>query len=170
MTNILNGTVAQNTATLFLVDGSYSHRGLTYSLRTSLEAAWTTAGTVTGAQLGMAVFGGETAGRSYKKYRVVRAIGTASLGNASFAVTESTDINNALAEAFKTISAASGTTKRVVLITDGISGVDVKDATLNSYKNDSNITLDVVASGAHADRVQLKTWADGASGEFSVAQ
>ena len=60
--------------------------------------------------------------------------------------------------------------KRVVLITDGISAVDVQSSTLDSYKNNAAVTLDVVAWGDHADRVQLKTWADSASGSFSVAK
>lgn len=128
------------------------------------------AGTTTGAKLGLAVLGGQAGDEPYPKYRVVFAIGTPSIGWESLSVTESTNIDNALSEAFTTVSAASEASKRVVLITDGISGVDVQTATLNKYENDSSVTLDVVASDAHAGRVQLKTWADAASGTFSVGE
>ena len=189
MADILKGTVADNTATLFLVDFSLSvydlHHGV---INPALSAAATKAGSSTNAKVGLASFLGETSLAStypdnFPKYEVVNAIGSSSLSithsddalhqstpSSDRFTTGSTDIDNALSKAFTTISAATETNKRVVLISDGISAVDVQDSTLSSYKNDSAVTLDVVAWGPHADRVQLKTWSTTAGGTFSVAK
>ena len=178
---ILKDTVADSTATLFLLDYSFSVYADREGLTSALTAAAAKAGTSTGAQVGLASFIGDSTliGTptadvfGVYKYKVVHSIGSTSLGlpdEIAETSTGSTDIDNALSEAFTTVSAATTISKRVVLISDGISATAVKDATLNKYKNNSNVTLDVVAWGAHADRVQLKTWADAASGNFSVAE
>ena len=84
-------------------------------------------------------------------------------------ITGSTDIDNALHEAYSTVSDVSAENKRVVLISDGISSVEVRDSTLSQY-SDNDVFLDVVAWGAHADRVLLKSWADATGGRFNVAE
>ena len=187
MSDILTGKVADNTATLFLVD--YSHSVYLRNdavLHPALDAAATKAGESggTGRQVGLAIFLGETTlttntpdiytADHFQMYQVVNEVGSTSLSmyDGTFQPTGSTDIDHALQQAYSTITASSvtATSKRVVLITDGISVVDVQESTLNSYKDDSATTLDVVAWGGHADRVELKTWADSASGSFSVAK
>ena len=199
LSDILEGTVADNTATLFLVDYSFSvYLPNTNTLEPALNAAADKAGASSGVdrQVGLARFlggsslllsGDSEIVRRVPKYHVVKSVGSASLSvveeNAglrsvlrmeeaglSFFSVGSTDIDNALQQAYSTISAVTATNKRVVLITDGISATAVPDSTLNSYTNDSAVTLDVVAWGAHADRVQLKTWADSANGTFNVAK
>ena len=205
VSDILEGTVADNTATLFLVDYSGSLRQLwatqtdwkrhfDYTLIDgALNAAATKAAESSGKgrQVGLATFLGETTWTTtnpegHPKYKVIHAIAapsaTSSLGmpfrykdtlDGSVETLPgygSTDIDHALQQAYSTISGATATNKRVVLITDGISAVDVQDSTLDSYKNNPAVTLDVVAWGDHADRVQLKMWADSASGSFSVAK
>ena len=183
MTDILKDAVADNTATLFLVDYSFSvfevNKGVLYP---ALAAATTKAGSGTDRKVGLAMFLGETTlfanppddttSAYYQKYQVVNAVGSSSLSmsDGTFYSTGSTDIDHALQQAYSTISSVSATSKRVVLITDGISAVNVQDSTLNSYKNSSAVTLDVVAWGGHADRVLLKIWADADGGTFSVAQ
>ena len=180
LSDILTGKVADNTATLFLVDHSFSVYGSNEGvLHPALTAAAAKAGEGTGRQVGLAIFLGETTlfenadtTPNFQKYQVVNTIGSTSLSMSDgvFSPTGSTDIDHALSQAYSTISGATATSKRVVLITDGISAVDVQDSTLNSYKNDSATTLDVVAWGEHADRVELKKWADSVSGTFSVAK
>ena len=196
LSDILKGTVADDTATLFLVDYSFSvYPGNEGVLHPALTAAATKAGESSGndRQVGLAVFLGETILSQnppqnppigfqsvlYQKYHVVNTIGSSSLGMDDGTsvfyfpyLSGSTDIEYALQQAYSTITASSvtATNKRVVLITDGISATDVQTPTLNSYKNDTTVNLDVVAWGAHADRVQLKTWAESASGNFSVAK
>ena len=185
MSDILTGKVADNTATLFLVDHSFSvYRGNEAVLHPALTAAAAKAGEGTGRQAGLAIFLGETAlfakppdgytANHFQKYQVVNAIGSTSLSmdDATFAHTGSTDIDHALQQAYSTIadSSVTATSKRVVLITDGISAVGVQDSTLKKYKDDSATTLDVVAWGQHAKRVELKGWADSAGGTFSVAK
>ena len=191
MSDILKGTVANNTATLFLVDKSFSVYDLPFSLydknKLVLHPALNDAATKaedsggTGRQVGLAMFLGESTGfvdvektPFLQKYHVVHAIGSSSLtiDPWRFIPTGSTDLDHALSQAFSTVtdSSVTATSKRVVLITDGISAVDVQTATLNSYKNNSSVTLDVVAWGDHADRVKLKGWADAAGGNFSVAK
>ena len=201
--DILEGTVADNTATLFLVDYSSSLRQLwatqtdwkrhfDYTLIDgALNAAAAKAAESSGAgrQVGLATFLGETTWTNperHPRYKVIHAIATPSATSSlgmPFRYKDtidgsvqtlpgfgSTDIDHALQQAYLTISGATATNKRVVLITDGISAVDVQGSTLDSYKNNAAVTLDVVAWGDHADRVQLKTWADSASGSFSVAK
>ena len=192
MTDILKDAVADNTATLFLVDYSFSvYRGNEGVLHPALTAAATKAGesSGTGRQVGLAIFLGETTlsgtppfgwrAEHFRKYRVVDAVGSSSLSmeDATFYSTGSTDIENALSQAFSTIthSSVTATSKRVVLITDGISaadvqGADVAGSALKKYKDDTAVTLDVVAWGEHADRVKLKGWADSDGGTFSVAK
>ena len=182
MTDILKSKVADNTATLFLVDSSFSvywrnEPALYPALSAAAEKAGDSAGA--GRQVGLAAFLGETTlfadadtTPRWQKYQVVNSVGSASLSRAHSASysTGSTDIDHALQQAYTTISAVTATNKRVVLITDGISAAEVQDSTLDSYKNDTATTLDVVAWGEHADRVQLKTWAASATGTFSVAK
>ena len=192
MSDILKGAVADNTATLFLVDYSFSvYRGNEGVLHPALTAAAAKAGesSGTGRQVGLAIFLGETTlsgnppigwmAEHFRKYLVVNTVGSSSLSmeDATFYSTGSTDIENALSQAFDTIthSSVTATSKRVVLITDGISaadvqGADVAGSALKKYKDDSAVTLDVVAWGEHADRVKLKGWADSDSGTFSVAK
>ena len=185
LADILKGTVGDNTATLFLVDYSFSvYEANEGVLHPALAAAATKAGDSagTGRQVGLAIFmGGTTAfvdvatTPHYQKYQVVNAVGSSvlSMSDGTFYSTGSTDIDYALQQAYSTITASTVTApnKRVVLITDGISAADVQqNPTLDNFKNNSAVTLDVVAWGNHADRVQLKTWADSASGNFSVAK
>ena len=182
LSDILKGSVASSTATLFLVDHSFSvYRGNAPVLHPALTDAATKAASTTSAQVGLAIFLGETTlfvnsttTPEFQKYQVVNTIGSSSLSMSDgvFYPTGSTDIGHALSQAYSTVtdSSVTATSKRVVLITDGISALEVVSSTLNSYKNDSSVTLDVVAWGDHADRVQLKTWADSASGTFSVAK
>lgn len=180
MTDILKDAVADNTATLFLVDYSFSvYEANEGVLRPALTAAATKAASGTNRKVGLAIFLGETTlfvdtatTPEYQKYQVVNAVGSSSLSmsDGTFYSTGSTDIDHALQQAYSTISSVSATSKRVVLITDGVSAVDVQDSTMNSYKNSSAVTLDVVAWGAHADRVKLKELADSDSGTFSVAK
>ena len=184
MTEILKGAVADNTATLFLVDQSFSvYRENNSVVHPALTAAATKAGesSGTGRKVGLAVFLGETTlfksateTPKYQKYQVLDSIGSSSLSIDDTLVgpTGSTNLDHALSQAYSAVTASSvtATSKRVVLITDGISAAKVQTATLNSYKNNTSVTLDVVAWGAHADRVQLKTWADSASGTFNVAK
>ena len=59
--------------------------------------------------------------------------------------------------------------KRVVLISDGVTAVDVQDSTLGLY-GDNGVLLDVVAWTGHADRVLLKSWADATGGNFDVVK
>lgn len=94
----------------------------------------------------------------FPKYKVVHAVGSDSLAMDSnkFLNTGSTDIQYALAQAHSTISGATATNKRVVLISDGISQTAVKDSSaLKSFEDDASVTLDVVAWGPHADRVMM---------------
>ena len=202
ISDILEGTVADNTATLFLVDYSASLRRMWASdwhdpnnykwdytlIDGALNAAATKAADAsgTGRQVGLATFLGETVSTTldtegHPEYKVIHAIGSSSLSMpfryrgisgsvGTLPGSGSTDIDHALQQAYSTISGVTATNKRVVLITDGISAVDVQDSTLDSYKNNAAVSLDVVAWGDHADRVQLKTWADSASGSFTVAK
>ena len=88
-------------------------------------------------------------------------------------VSSSTNLDNAVAKSLVTIKryAKSGDAKRVVLITDGISPNKPTAATLAKYIEDGTC-LDVVALGAHADRVYLKGLADTPNlcGDFHVAK
>ena len=197
ITDILEGAVADNTATLFLVDHSGSFRrtwkaewddseGIDYDytlIDGALNAAATKAGDAsgTGRQVGLATFLGEStyishpeARSPHPRYQVIHGIGSSSLIMPDPLVQKgwgSTDIDHALQQAYSTISKVTADNKRVVLITDGISAVEVQESTLDSYKEeDAPVTLDVVAWSDHADRVKLKTWADSAGGNFSVAK
>ena len=171
MSGILKDSVADNTATLFLFDTSISIFlvGLGDDPRKeALTAAATKAGTSTDAQVGMAKFSGE----SVKKYELVNAIGSSSLSDPSSGKLQAgTNIDYALREAYKTISDedVTATNKRVVLISDGITAVEVQDSTLELY-SDNGVILDVVAFRSHADRVLLKSLADAAGGSFNVTQ
>ncbi|GEM_PF-2037885 len=186
MPAILRESVASNTATLFLVDTSFSMKGLFLfsqesELTSALSAAWTAAADeeITDAQIGMAGFLGETIlsqntlfALFVPKYKVHARIGGPepdTIALLYLGVTGSTDIDNALREAYATISDVSAENKRVVLISDGISSVEVQGSTLSQY-SDNGVSLDVVAWGAHADRVLLKSWADATSGMFNVAE
>ena len=184
LSDILKDSVVNDTSTLFLFDNSFSlfDRALRLDLAAALGAAWDkSAGeSTTGARLGLAGFIGENAlindnSGLWAKYRIHVSIGgdlpSAFLvfNNINLVHTGCTDIDQALSSAYATTSSESATNKRVVLITDGISAVDVQESTLELYKNDSHLTLDVVAWGKNADRVLLKTWAGDASGTFSVA-
>ncbi len=186
MPAILRESVASNTATLFLVDTSFSMRGTSLSsqeseLAAALSAAWTAAADeeITDAQIGMAGFLGETSlsqntlfARFVPKYKVHAGIGGPEPDTVALlylGITGSTDIEHALGQAYTTVSAATTENKRVVLISDGISSVEVQGSTLSQY-SDNGVFLDVVAWGAHSDRVLLKSWADAASGRFNVAR
>ena len=183
---ILPQSVASSTATLFLVDTSYSMRGTDVSsmskeseLASALSAAWAATEEVADARIGMAGFLGETIlsentlfARFVPRYKLHASIGGSEPDTAALlylGVTGSTDIDNALREAYTTISRVSADNKRVVLISDGISSVEVQDSTLSQY-SDNGVFLDVVAWGAHADRVALKSWADATSGRFNVVE
>ena len=88
--------------------------------------------------------------------------------------TGSTDLDNALSSAYDDIRAdtVASTTKRVVLITDGITTNKPTTATIAKYDTTgASVCLDVVAVGAHADRVYLKALAEmvTACNSFSVA-
>ena len=188
LSDIMPESVASNTATLFLIDTSYSMGGTALSsisqeseLASALSAAWTAAADeeITGAQVGMAGFLGETVlsqsilfAPFVPKYKVHARIGGSEPDTVALlhlGVTGSTDIEYALREAYTTVSGVSADNKRVVLISDGISSVEVHDSTLSQY-SDNGVFLDVVAWGAHADRVLLKSWADATSGMFNVAE
>ena len=185
---ILPESVASNTVTLFLVDTSYSMKGTAGSsasqeseLASALSAAWTAAADeeITGAQIGMAGFLGETVlsenthfAPFVPMYKVHARIGGPEPDTVELlylGVTGSTDIDNALRHAYTTVADVSADNKRVVLVSDGISSVEVKDSTLSQY-SDNGVILDVVAWGAQADRVALKSWADTTSGIFNVAE
>lgn len=185
---ILPESVVSNTATLFLVDTSYSMRGTAASsmdqeseLASALSAAWTAAADeqITDARIGMAGFLGETVLSQnslfapfvpeYKVHAVIGGLEPDTVALLHLGVTGSTDIDNALREAYATVSDVSADNRRVVLISDGISSVEVRDSTLGQY-SDNGVFLDVVAWGAHADRVLLKGWADATSGRFDVAE
>ena len=88
-------------------------------------------------------------------------------------ISASTNLDNALEKSLATVNsyAKTGDAKRVVLITDGIAANKPTAATLAKYLNDGTC-LDVVALGAHADRVYLKSLADTANlcGDFHVAE
>ncbi len=180
--DIFTGAVAENTATLFVIDETRSMAGPDRSLgdgplESALAAAATKAGTTTGAQIGMAQFMGYgranndfspndlegafvvkyAIGSSPSKYYVARFGGGSS------------NVEHALKEAFSTVSGASPANKRVVLVTDGITEDAVTAETLDKYNNDSSVTLDVVAWGDHADRAAMKGWADDAGGNYYVA-
>lgn len=188
MSAILQESVASSTATLFLIDTSFSMRGTAltslnreYKLASALSAAWTAAADedITDAQIGMAGFLGETIlsqnaalAPFVPDYKVHASIGGPEPDTVALlylGVTGSTDIDNALREAYATISDVSAENRRVVLISDGISSVEVQDSTLSQYSDDG-VFLDVVAWGAHADRVLLKSWADATDGRFNVAE
>lgn len=188
MSAILPDSVASNTATLFLVDTSFSMRGTASSslnpeseLASALSAAWTAAADedITDAHIGMAGFLGETVlsqnaslAPFVPDYKVHASVGGPEPDTVALlylGVTGSTDIDNALREAYATISDVSAENRRVVLISDGISSVEVQDSTLSQY-SDNGVFLDVVAWGAHADRVLLKSWADATNGMFNVAE
>ena len=186
MSEILPESVASNTATLFLIDTSFSMRESATSsvsqeneLARALSAAWASAAAITDAQIGMAGFLGETIlsqnaffAPFVPEYKVHASIGGPVPDTAALlylGVTGSTDIDNALREAYATVSDASPENRRVVLISDGISSVEVQDSTLSQY-SDNDVFLDAVAWGAHADRVLLKSWADATSGRFNVAR
>ncbi len=188
MSAILPESVASNTATLFLVDTSYSMRGTAVSpisqemeIASALSTAWAAAAAenVTDAHIGMAGFLGETIlsesrlfAQFVPEYKVHASIGGPEPDTVALlylGVTGSTDIDNALREAYTTVSVASAENKRVVLVSDGISSVEVQDSTLSQY-SDNGVILDAVAWGAHADRVALKSWADATSGRFNVVE
>lgn len=185
---ILPESVASDTATLFLVDTSYSMRGTAVSsvdqkseLASALSAAWaaSAAAGIAGAQIGMAGFLGETIlsqnalfAPYVPEYKVHSSIGGPApdtIASLYLGVTGSTDIDNALQEAYATVSDVSAENRRVVLISDGISSVEVQDSTLSRY-SDNGVILDAVAWGAHADRVLLKRWADATGGRFNVVE
>ena len=187
LSEILKDSVASSTATLFLVDDSWSVPDWRF-LRQHFWAAWHKAAEedIPDAQLGLAAFVGENphmetgkvfAGHFrygpeyFQKYRLGIEIGARIdvIGNEILIAAGMTDIDNALNEAFATISSVTADNKRVVLMSDGISAVDVKDSTLALY-SDNSVVLDVVAWGTHADRVLLKSWADATGGMFNVAQ
>ena len=188
MPAILRESVASNTATLFLIDTSYSMRGTSLfsinqesELARALNGAWRASANedIIDAQIGMAGFLGETIlsqsaalAPFVPKYKVHANIGGPEPDTVALlhlGVTGSTDIDNALREAYVTVSDVSAENKRVVLISDGISSVEVQDTTLSQY-SDNGVFLDVVAWGAHADRVLLKSWADVTSGRFNVSR
>ena len=188
MSVILRESVASDTATLFLIDTSYSMRGTALSstnqefrLARALSLAWRAAAgeDITGAQVGMAGFLGETILNQnalfapfVPMYKVHASIGGPEPDAAALlylGITGSTDIDNALREAYATVSGVSADNKRVVLISDGISSVEVQDSTLSQY-SENDVFLDVVAWGAHADRVLLKSWADATGGMFNVVR
>lgn len=178
MSDILKDSVAADTATLFLVD--YTPSVFNDNINSSLESTWAASKSVSNAELGLATFRGENEVDQgsfvallclrYPKYKVLSNIGADS---PSYLVNGcaygSTDIDNALRQAHATISAATAANKRVVLITDGLSAVSVQSSTVSKYGS-SGVILDVVAWGAHADRVLLKSWATTGGGNFSVAQ
>lgn len=147
------------------------------SLEQSITAAATKAGSTTGAQAGLAKFLGEYLGangvllKPGYRYEVLVEIGSPFASQFSYIrTTGSTDVDYALEQAYSTVSAATPASKRVVLITDGISATAVQESALAKYLSDSAVALDVVARGGHADKVAMKTWADDAGGSFYVAQ
>ena len=86
----------------------------------ALGAAWTKADSTTGAQLGLATFHSVLEKSQYKvKVPIGSSTQSYSFGHGW------TDIDDALSRALATVSAATPTAKRVVIITDGISATDV---------------------------------------------
>ncbi len=188
MATILKGGVTENTATLFLVDGSRSMAGVSRSLSAgSIESgiveAARKANSTTGAEVGVAEFYGHEATESSdytetdlsRAYYLRHAIGSTPTNARDVLIAGyawccgSSNVDNALDRAYSTVSGASQTNKRVVLITDGIAEEAVTAETLAKYADDSNVSLYVVAWGGHADRVALKGWSDDASGTYYVA-
>ena len=174
ISDILKDSVATSTATLFLVDISFSMRGGPgkAALESALREAWDKADGegVSNAQLALAGFMGDPP-PPLERYIPYIFMGesmpyVSRLLHSSF-ITGSTDIDYGLRRAYTSISTVTADNKRVVLISDGISAVDVQDSTLALY-SDNSVVLDVVAWGAHADRVLLKSWADVTGGNFNV--
>ena len=197
---ILKEKAAANTSTLYLLDNSTSvHPGDRIhdrAMESAMRAVQTKARGIPTSRVGTARFlgaNGITGKITY--YRVIngslhRVSGGAGevfgpyhmtagfTAGGSFQVphfllrnwTGSTDIDNALASAYGHISEETSATRRVVLVTDGITHTRPTAATLRKY-TDANVCIDVVAIGDHADRVYLKSLADttGLCGDFNVA-
>ena len=175
LTEILKDSVTEDVATLFLLDMSTSSLPKRSSyIRRALAAAATKAGSTTDSEVGLAFFCSWSGDYDDEEdYLVISEIGSSSLTFPNpYYLAGGSDIDGALLKAYATVtdSTVTATTKRVVLISDGISGTVVQESTLNSYKNDSSVTLDIVALRSYADRVQLKGWADATQGTFNVAQ
>ena len=182
MPDILKESVIEDQATLFLYDISTSiflgpESAITGSALASaaLNAAAAKAQETTDAEVGLAVFSGFT-GLEHKNisYEMLFPIGSSSLtfDGVQLHSKGGSDIDDALNKAYEAVtgSEVTQTDKRVVLISDGISGTEVQESTLNKYKDDDSVTLDVVAIVPHADRVLLKSWADADGGSFNVAR
>jgi len=186
---ILPESVANNTATLFLFDTTTSmylyskqdwqrQRIARYrfkaAVNSGLAAASTAAKSATGARIGLATSWGRDGGRTLEAltYYLEHSIGSESPRLAYFSLIGGTNIDYALRRAHTTVSAETSANKRVVLISDGLSGVaQVQDSTLALYGNDSDsgVILDTVAWGAYDDEVEVKSWADAGDGIFNVA-
>jgi len=174
LSEILPESVVDNTATMFLVDYSgsmyrYDHEH--GELKPALAVAVAASKSATNAKVGLAAFRSpDLPGFLPRTYRVYRLIGSQSL---SWPVTKSlmgsTDIGWGLRKAHATVSAASATNKRVVLVSDGITAVDMPATTLAMFGTGAgDVRLDIVAWGPHADRVLMKSWADTVGGNFNV--
>ena len=81
-----------------------------------------------------------------------------------------TDIGWGLQKAHETVSDATTTNKRVVLVSDGLTAVDMPADMLAKFRTGAGeVRLDIVAWGLNADRVLMKSWADTVGGSFNVA-
>ena len=174
LSDILQGTVADDTATLFLLDmspSSFPKRSL--FLQHALNDAADKAASATDAQVGLALFSSWDPAwhwTSDEHYVVLHAIGSSSLDFETLYIVGGSNIDGALQEAHTTItdSTVTATNKVVVLISDGISGVDVQDSTLALYgaDTDDGVLLDTVALRAHADQKAMQEWASEGDGEL----
>ena len=126
----------------------------------------------TGAKVGLAVFRSPRLPNNAPiTYLVRNEIGSDSLkmGFPSVAMGP-TDIGWGLRKAHETVSSATATNKRVVLISDGLTAVDMPASTLAMFGTGAGeVRLDIVAWGPHADRVLMKSWSDTVGGSINVA-
>ena len=166
---IMAESVAADTTTLVLVDVSYSldggggntvHSSLFHQGSTAMRNKGNGIAT---ARLGMGVFAGDYTGM----WIGFAQASTFSRGLGNWLVGIYTDIDDALIWGHGQVAAQTATNKRVLLFSDGISPFPATAETLKKY-TDSNIPIDVVAWGRHADRVYLKSIADATSGNFNV--
>ena len=138
LSEILPESVADDTATLFLVD--YSGSILYYArehreINPALAAAVSAKNSATGAKVGLAAFRSpHLPGHLPINYSIQDAIGSESLDMWLPAIaTGPTDIGWGLRKAHETVSEATATNKRVVLVSDGLTAVDMPADTLAKF-------------------------------------
>ena len=178
LSEILPESVADNTATLFLFDYSgstlrYYRSALGDELDPALAEAVSAKNSATNAQVGLAAFRSpDHPYSSPNPYYMKNPIGseTITFGFLGYAwAMGPTDIGWGLRKAHATVSAATAANKRVVLVSDGVTSVDMPASTLAMFGTGSgDVRLDIVAWGPHADRVLMKSWADTVGGSFNV--